>query len=63
MKYSKNKIKSVLVATSIVDFYQILDFFDCKNINFKFLKIGDSVNIEFDMIGKYISKIISSSSN
>ena len=31
--------------------------------NFKFLKIGDCVNIEFDMIGKYISKIISSSSN
>ena len=34
-----------------------------EHTNFKFLKIGDSVNIEFDMIGKYISKIISSSSN
>lgn len=33
-----------------------------EHTNFKFLKIGDSVNIEFDMIGKYISKIISSSS-
>ena len=34
-----------------------------EHTNFKFIKIGDSVNIEFDMIGKYISKIISSSSN
>ena len=34
-----------------------------EHTNFKFLKIGDFVNIEFDMIGKYISKIISSSSN
>ena len=34
-----------------------------EHTNFKFLKIGDYVNIEFDMIGKYISKIISSSSN
>lgn len=34
-----------------------------EHTNFKFLKIGDCVNIEFDMIGKYISKIISSSSN
>ena len=28
------------------------------NTNFKNLKVGDLVNIEFDMIGKYISKII-----
>ena len=34
-----------------------------EHTNFKFLKIGDCVNIEFDMIGKYITKIISSSSN
>ena len=34
-----------------------------EHTNFKFLKIGDSVNIEFDMIGTYISKLISSSSN
>jgi len=33
-----------------------------EHTNFKFLKTGDYVNIEFDMIGKYISKIISSSS-
>ena len=26
--------------------------------NFKNLKPGDLVNIEFDMVGKYISKII-----
>ena len=29
-----------------------------ENTNFKNLKIGDDVNIEFDIIGKYISKMI-----
>ena len=29
-----------------------------NNTNFKNIKLGDLVNIEFDMIGKYISKII-----
>ena len=29
-----------------------------NHTNFKNLKLGDLVNIEFDMIGKYISKII-----
>ena len=28
------------------------------NTNFKNIKVGDLVNIEFDMIGKYIHKII-----
>lgn len=34
-----------------------------EHTNFKFLKIGDCVNLEFDMIGKYISKILNSGSN
>ena len=29
-----------------------------ENTNFKNLKIGDEVNIEFDIIGKYISKMM-----
>ena len=29
-----------------------------NHTNFKNIKLGDLVNIEFDMIGKYISKII-----
>lgn len=29
-----------------------------EHTNFKTLKIGDGVNIEFDIIGKYISKLI-----
>ena len=33
-----------------------------NHTNFKKIKIGDLVNIEFDMIGKYISKIIKSQS-
>mgnify|MGYP001502923318 CR=1 FL=1 len=28
------------------------------NTNFKNLKVGDTVNLEFDMVGKYISKLI-----
>ena len=33
------------------------------NTNFKNIKVGDLVNIEFDMIGKYIHKIIKSQSD
>ena len=33
------------------------------NTNFKNIKVGDLVNIEFDMIGKYIQKIIKAQSN
>lgn len=28
-----------------------------ENTNFQFLKVGDTVNLEFDIIGKYISKL------
>lgn len=30
-----------------------------KNTNFKNLKAGDTVNLEFDIVGKYISKLLS----
>ena len=33
------------------------------NTNFKNIKVGDLVNIEFDMIGKYIQKIIKAQSD
>ena len=33
------------------------------NTNFKNIKVGDLVNIEFDMIGKYIHKIIKAQSD
>ena len=33
------------------------------NTNFKNIKVGDLVNIEFDMIGKYINKIIKAQSD
>ena len=29
-----------------------------ENTNFKFLNVGDKVNLEFDILGKYINKII-----
>ena len=34
-----------------------------ENTNFKNIKVGDLVNIEFDMIGKYIYKIIKAQSD
>lgn len=34
-----------------------------ENTNFKNIKVGDLVNIEFDMIGKYIHKIIRAQSD
>ena len=34
-----------------------------ENSNFKNIKVGDLVNIEFDMIGKYIHKIIKAQSD
>jgi riboflavin synthase len=32
-----------------------------ENTNFKYKKVNDSINVEFDIIGKYIKKIIDSS--
>ena len=29
-----------------------------ENTNFKFLRPGDNVNVEFDMIGKYVTKVL-----
>jgi riboflavin synthase len=29
-----------------------------ENTNFKFLSVGDSVNIEFDVIGKYVQRLL-----
>ena len=31
------------------------------NTNLKYISIGDTVNLEFDIVGKYISKILSQS--
>ena len=32
-----------------------------NNTNFKYLEVGSSVNLEFDVIGKYVSKLYSNS--
>ena len=32
-----------------------------NNTNFKYLEVGSSVNLEFDIIGKYVSKLYSNS--
>ena len=29
-----------------------------ENTNFNLIKVGDSVNLEFDILGKYLAKII-----
>ncbi len=37
--------------------------FTYEHTNFSFLKAGDTVNIEFDMIGKYVNRFISLRNN
>jgi riboflavin synthase len=34
-----------------------------EHTNFKTLKVGDAVNIEFDIVGKYIAKMLSGQAN
>ena len=42
----------------MMDFSVAIIPYTFENTNFKNLNIGDEVNIEFDIIGKYISKMM-----
>jgi len=51
---------SLTVVNSKLDGFSVAIIpYTYNNTNFKKIKKGDSVNIEFDMIGKYISKLLS----
>lgn len=52
----KETKKSILIKTAIIPH-------TIKVTNFKYFKKNDLVNIEFDMMGKYVKRIISGSSN
>ncbi|MCX6160225.1 MAG: riboflavin synthase, partial [Ignavibacteriae bacterium] len=48
---TKETKKSVIIKTAIIPHtYNVT--------NFKFLNIGDKVNLEFDMLGKYVMRIL-----
>ena len=51
---------SLTVVNSKLDGFSVAVIpYTYNNTNFKKIQKGDSVNIEFDMIGKYITKLIS----
>lgn len=54
---------SLTVVNSMPDRFSVAIIpYTHANTNFHSIKIGDLVNLEFDIIGKYISKILSSHS-
>jgi riboflavin synthase len=53
-----NGVSLTVVNSGINSFSVAIIPYTYKYTNFKNLKPGDLVNIEFDMVGKYISKII-----
>ena len=53
-----NGVSLTVVNSSINSFSVAIIPYTYNYTNFKSLKPGDLVNIEFDMVGKYISKII-----
>ena len=55
---SINGISLTVVNSEINRFSVAIIPYTYNNTNFKNLKIGDTVNLEFDMVGKYISKLI-----
>jgi len=58
-----NGVSLTLVNDDLKNFSVAIIPYTFKNTVFKFLKENDSVNIEFDIIGKYISKLFYSTQN
>ena len=53
-----NGTSLTVVQSSNTQFSVCIIPYTYENTNFKSLKIGDKVNLEFDVIGKYIARII-----
>ena len=50
---------SLTVVEAARDFFSVAIIpYTFENTNFKFLKSGDTVNLEFDIIGKYVQRIL-----
>ena len=58
-----NGVSLTVVNSGINTFSVAIIPYTYKHTNFNFIKVGDIVNLEFDMIGKYIKKIQSVFSN
>jgi riboflavin synthase len=52
-----NGVSLTVVDSQSIGFSVCIIPYTYKNTNFSSLKIGDSVNLEFDIIGKYVSKL------
>ena len=51
-----NGVSLTVVNSGINTFSVAIIPYTYKHTNFNFIKVGDIVNLEFDMIGKYIKK-------
>ena len=58
---SVNGVSLTVVESSPCNFSVAIIPYTYEHTNFKSINIGSTVNIEFDMIGKYIAKLIKSS--
>jgi riboflavin synthase len=56
---SVNVISLTVVNSKTNKFSVAIIPYTYNHTNFKNLKVGDTVNLEFDMVGKYISKLVS----
>ena len=55
---SVNGISLTVVNSKTNKFSVAIIPYTYNHTNFKNLKVGDAVNLEFDMVGKYISKLV-----
>ena len=60
---SINGVSLTVINSGINTFSVAIIPYTYEHTNFNFIKVGDIVNLEFDMIGKYIKKIQSAFSN
>ena len=58
---SVNGVSLTVVESGPSNFSVAIIPYTYEHTNFKSLNIGSTVNIEFDMIGKYIAKLIKNS--
>ena len=58
-----NGVSLTVIKSGINSFSVAIIPYTYENTNFNFIEVGDIVNLEFDMIGKYIKKIQSVFSN
>ena len=58
-----NGVSLTVINSEINTFSVAIIPYTYEHTNFNFIKVGDIVNLEFDMIGKYIAKLQSQNKN